>query len=178
MSSPAAAPATGCLPWLTPGQRQQLHGCLEELGRAPGWSGALPVVLLERCWLRLRRLTVAELACRLPPDAAAEAPELARYRELVAGGLSGWAAELRCWDEFGASSCQAAQRRLWQRQEQGNHGWTLERYGDLVRTYRHSVETAGPRRLPLLVLARPDSPEPHQLHWLSAKGVSMRHTCA
>lgn len=174
--------ATPALPWFSPRQRQLLQGWMAELGQAREWSGSLPVALLERCWLRLRAIPVAELALALPPDASAAAPELERYRELVGAGLSAWSAQMHCWQEFGAASCQQAQRRFWQCQERGNHGWTLADYADLVDRYRRSVEGAGAegsgRRLPLLVLARPASGEAHQLHWLEPLGSPMRHTCA
>ena len=55
------------LPWLSPRQRQQLNGWIGELRQASGWQGRLPVALLERCWLRLRAVPVAELAQALPP---------------------------------------------------------------------------------------------------------------
>ncbi len=169
------------LPWFSPCQRQQLNGWIAELRQGPGWSGHLPVALLERCWLRLRAIPVAELALELPPDASAAAPELERYRQLLGAGLPAWSAQMHCWQEFGAASCQQAQRRFWQRQEQGNHGWTLARYVALIEAYRRSVESPDlggtPRRLPLLVLARPASREAHQLHWLEPLGSPMRHTC-
>ncbi len=175
----SAAPA---LPWFSPRQQAQLQGWMAELQRAPLWSGSLPVAVLERCWMRLRAIPVAALARVLPPVASAAAPELERYRQLVEAGLPAWSAQIHCWQEFGAVSCQEAQRRFWQRQEQGNHGWTLARYVHLIETYRRSVERTGlegsARRLPLLVLARPGSREGHQLHWLEPQGRPMRHTCA
>lgn len=170
----------GGLPWLSPRQVVQLNGWIEDLRRAQQWGSGLPVALLEPCWLRLRVIPVAELALVLPPDASAAAPELARYRQLVGQGLAGWAAQIHCWEEFGAANCQAAQRRFWSCQEQGNHGWTLARYAALIETYRRSVEmaaAAAKRRLPLLVLARSDSREVHTLHWLEPLGQPMRHTC-
>ncbi len=166
------------LPWLSERQRGQLHTWLEELRRAPGWSGDLPVALLDRCWLSLRAVPVAALAGRLPPDASAEAPELTRYRQLIALGVPGWTAQQQCWEEFGNASCQLAQQRFWECQEQGNHDWTLARYLALVQAYRESLASGSPRRLPLLVLARPGSGDPHQLHWLQPLGLPMRHTCA
>jgi len=166
------------LPWLSPRQRQLLNGWIAELRQARGWQGQLPVALLERCWLQLRAVPVAELAQVLPPDASALAPELQRYRQLIDQGVPGWSAQMHCWDEFGAAHCQAAQQRFWRRQEQGNHGWTLSRYAALIETYRRSLELeASQRRLPLLVLARPGSRDAHRLHWLEPLGQPMRHTC-
>ncbi|KMM16334.1 hypothetical protein [Synechococcus sp. GFB01] len=166
------------LPWLSERQRGQLRTWLDELRRAPGWSGHLPVALLDRCWLRLRSVPVAALAARLPPDTSADAPELTRYRQLIARGLPGLTAQQLCWEEFGSASCQLAQQRFWQCQERGNHGWTLARYLELVQAYRERMESDAPRELPLLVLARPGSDDAHQLHWLQPLGLSMRHTCA
>ncbi len=163
---------------LTPRQSQRLRGWQGELERAQGWSTALPVVLLERCWLRLQAVPLIELPRVLPADASAEAPELVRYRELRAAGLSSWDAEQRCWLEFGSAACQEALRRLWTQQERDPQGWTLSHYLALLASYRRQMEGAGPRQLPLLVLARAGSREPHRLWWLQGEGQSMRHTCA
>lgn len=166
------------LPWLSERQWRQLAGWLADLQLAETWHGGLPVALLERPWLRLRSVTVAELARVLPPDASAEAPELERYRQLTASGMAPWTAQLRCWEEFGQASCQAAQRRFWLCQEQRNQNWNLERYTTLIRMYRTSLDQPAPRRLPLLVLAEADGNAGHQLHWLHPQGRSIRHTCA
>lgn len=166
------------LPWLTDQHRRVLQGLFDELQQAAGWTGNLPVLLLDRCWLRLQTVPISELAWRLPPEASCEAPELVRYRDLLQRGVSPWDAQLQCWEEFGASSCQQALQRFWACREGPDHGWTLQRYGDLVRQYRDSLEASSNRRLPLLVLARPGSRERHRLHWLEAAGLAMRHTCA
>jgi hypothetical protein len=170
------------LPWVSPRQRDQLNGWIAELREASTWSGTLPVALLERCWLRLRAIPIADLALELPPDATAAVPELQRYRQLISQGLPGWSAQIQCWEEFGAANCQAAQRRFWQCRDRGNHGWTLARYAALVETYRRSVELGSEnrsrRRLPLLVLARAGSRDAHTLHWLEPIRQPMRHTCA
>ena len=65
---------------LTSRQRSQIQAWAAELEAAPSWCGSLPVAVLERCWLRLRRVPVEQLATLLPPDASGEAPELVRYR--------------------------------------------------------------------------------------------------
>lgn len=166
------------LPWLSERQQRQLRGWLLELASAPGWHGGLPVVLLDRPWLRLRAVPVAELAMVLPPNASADAPELERYRQLIARGQPAWIAQLQCWEEYGQASCQAAQRRLWQSQEQGRLGWTLAHYSALLASYRASLEPGVSRRLPLLVLAEPQGRTSHQLLWLQPQGRSIGHTCA
>lgn len=159
-------------------QRGDLATWQGAVERAPGWCGTLPVALWERAWLRLSAVPVATLARVLPPDSSGEAPELVRYRELVRAGLSGWQAEQQCWLEFGSEACQQALRRHWQAQEQDRHRWTLRRYLQLVDCYRRQLEPGAARQLPLLVLGRPGSGEPHALLWLRGSRPPMRHTCA
>lgn len=62
----------------TPSQRRQLLGWQADLASTSAWSGELPVVVHERCWLRLRAVPVGQLARQWPPDCSAEAPELTR----------------------------------------------------------------------------------------------------
>lgn len=163
---------------LTPRQRHQLRQWQAELASASGWSGSLPVALLDRCWLRLRSVPVAQLASLLPPDASAEAPELVRYRHWLARGLDGWQAESLCWQEFGSGACQEALRRHWQQQETNPRNWTLDRYLNLISFYRHQFSRQAERQLPLLVLGRGGTRDPHLLLWLQGSWLSMRHTCA
>jgi hypothetical protein len=144
------------------------------------------VLLLDRCWLRLSAQTLASLPYHLRPDSSAEAPELVRYRELRASGLEPWQAQQLCWEEFGPEACRQAQRHLWQTQEQGNRGWTLERYLALRADYRQRWHHERPRPVPLLVLAREHPAmapaQEHQLLWLCPRADEperpMRHTCA
>jgi len=163
---------------LTAKQRHQIGAWATELQAAPSWHGDLPVAVLERCWLRLRRVPVAHLARLLPPDASADAPELVRYRAWIAAGQPAWSAQLRCWQEFGQPACHQALRHFWSQQERGNHGWTLTVYLRCLATYRRQFEAGAARALPLIVLARPGQGEGHQLHWLTPLGRPMRHTCA
>jgi len=162
-------------PWqtlaLTPRQRRLIAEQWHGLQRQASWHGRLPVLLLNRCWLRLEVVAVAELARLLPPDSTAEAPELARFRELRQGGIDGGLAETLCWQEFGPEACQAALRRHWQARDRGNHGWTLAAYLAFLSRYRAAVEGPGRRPLPLVVLARSSQPDPHQLHWLPDPGA-------
>ena len=162
---------------LTQRQQQRLESLLASLQRERHWHGALPVLLLDRSWLRLQPVEVQQLAQRLPPDATAEAPELVRYRQLQAAGLTALAAQEQCWQEYGREACSQALRRFWQRQEQGNHGWTLSTYLELLAAYRRQLEQAGATPLPLLVLAREGSGEPHHLRWCWPPTPPMRHTC-
>jgi hypothetical protein len=73
--------------------------------------------------------------------------------------------------------CQRALQTFWASKERPNHGWTARRYRTLVSLYRDCIER-GIDTVPMLVLARQGSSEPHQLHWLTARPPMMRHTCA
>jgi hypothetical protein len=173
------------LPLLTPRQQALVDREMRRVQAARSWDGDLPVLLLERCWLRLTVLPVRDLARRLPTDVTAEAPELVRYRELLEAGHPAWCAQQIAWEEFGSQACREALRRHWQAQDRGNHGWTLQRYLELVRHYRHGIEHRRRRAVPLIVLARAgEDPrrEGHRLLWLRPGGGdharAMRHTCA
>lgn len=176
--------AAGNRPLLTERQRQEVRRCQMEIQASPGWHGGLPVLLLDRCWLRLQRLPVDELLLRLPPDGSRDAPELERYRRLRSDGHPDWQAQQLCWEEFGSAACRQALLRFWEAQERGDHGWSLAAYNHLIREYRGVVESGRSAAVPLLVLARADETgrrEPHRLHWL-APGADeadrpMRHTC-
>ena len=157
---------------------------LQGLQQASCWDGELPVVLLDRCWLRLEVLPIAGLCRRLPPDASREAPELVRYRELLDRGLPALEAQQMCWSEFGPQACHQAQRRFWNACEQGLRVWTLEDFLSLLEGYRLRFNHCRPRPLPLLVLAREGEALQggrHQLIWLDAADLGddrpMRHNC-
>ncbi|NBQ20666.1 MAG: hypothetical protein EBU30_02950, partial [Synechococcaceae bacterium WB6_3B_236] len=62
------------LPLLESLQRQ-LQRCQRQLQLEKTWHGKLPVLLLNRCWLRLESLTVSQLLARIPVDSSAHAPE-------------------------------------------------------------------------------------------------------
>lgn len=169
---------------ILPRHLQEAERQLQRLQQARRWDGELPVLLLDRCWLRLEVLPIAGLCRRLPPDASREAPELVRYRELLDRGLPALVAQQMCWNEFGALACHQAQRRFWQASEQGLRVWTLEDFLNLLEGYRHSFANGRPRPLPLLVLAREGEALQggrHQLHWLEPSDFGedrpMRHTC-
>ena len=161
---------------LTPRLQAQADQLLAQQQLEISWHGDLPVLLLDRCWLRLQVVTVQRLALTLPPDTSAEAPELVRYRSLLQQGLTELEAQEQCWQEFGREACAEALRRFWLMQEQGNHGWTLPAYLQLLAHYRQQVESPGPTSLPLLVLARHGSNEVHHLSWCWPTTPPMRHT--
>jgi len=176
-------------PTFSPGQLSRARAAAHGLSQAREWSGQLPVLLLNRCWLRLTVVPLERLALELPPDLSREAPELEHWRALVEAGHPPWQAQQLCWLEYGAEACQLALRRYWNARENHSPGWTLERYLDLVATYRQSFISGCPRLLPLIVLARPAvagaDPAPvedHGLFWLRPDLTiverAMRHTCA
>ena len=82
---------------LTPRQQQQTEALVALQQQEAHWHADLPVLILERCWLRLQSVSVADLAGVLPPDSSAEAPELVRFRELLQQGLDHLEAEEVCW---------------------------------------------------------------------------------
>lgn len=157
--------ASGLFSALTTRQRLQLEQHLGDLQGPISWHGDLPVALFDRCWLRLEIVALKHLANRLPPDATADAPELVRYRQLLTDGMPALAAQEQCWHDFGLEACQQAQSRFWRRQDLGNQGWTLQSYLNLLKTYRQRLTRANQRALPVLILARTDSAEAHQLTW-------------
>lgn len=150
-------------------QQEQVRAALAELAAAEGWHAALPVLLLERCWLRLSRVDVGRLAGRLPPDGSEAAPELVRFRELVAAGLDPALAQQECWLEFGPEACQQAQTMLWRSHAPDRRDWTLDRYLALLADYRRRLRRPAPRPVPLIVLPRAGSGDPHRLHWLGER---------
>ncbi len=160
---------------LSSSQRLRTDGLLAQQ-QGYGWQGELPVLLLERCWLRLEPVSVQGLARVLPPDASGAAPELVRFRDLKGSGLEACLAEQLCWQEFGRGAVQQALRRYWSAQEAGNHGWTLDRYLAFLAEYRRWMEADGPKPIPLVVLARSGAPEPHRIEWCWPSPTPMRHT--
>ena len=120
---------------------------------------------------------MSELHRWLPPDGCEDAPELSRYRELVALGWSPLQAQEQCWQEFGDDDCRIALQRFWASQHDRKHDWTLQRYLAMISRYRQSIE-AGITTIPMLVLPRSGAATDHQLHWVSDSTPPMRHTCA
>ena len=162
---------------LTDAQHLGLSQVLNEVRRKGIWSWKLPVLLRDRCWLRLTRIQLCELQRHLPPNGRDEAPELMHYRLLVAEGLDPLIAQQTCWQDFGAEDCQRALQDYWQSRTIPDHGWTAKRYRQLVSLYRENIER-GIAAVPMLVLARKESEDQHQLLWITDSTPTMRHTCA
>ena len=161
---------------LTSRQRRGLHQLMHAVERSHTWSWDLPVLIRQRCWLRLDHIRLDQLHRWRPPDARADAPELVHFRQLRAQGLSELEAEQACWQEFGMGHCRQALQRFWESQDDAGQHWTTRHYLELVSRYRRSFETGQPC-IPMLVLARNGSKTGHQLHWLPVGTPSMRHTC-
>ena len=124
---------THALTGLTERQQRGLIEVLDEVRRADGWSWQLPVLLRERCWLRLSRTPLTQLHRLLPPDGRDEAPELVHYRRLLNQGMDPLLAQQNCWHDFGIEDCQRALQDYWNSRDTTIHGWTAERYRQLVR---------------------------------------------
>ena len=151
---------------LTKTQLLGLNDVLLDVRKADCWSWELPVLVRDRCWLRLDRIALSDLTRYLPPDGRDEAPELTHYRLLMAEGVDPLLAQQTCWQEFGMEDCQRALLAYWQSSAQTNHGWTASRYRQLVSRYRTRVER-DITTVPMLVLARRESEEHHQIHWIT-----------
>lgn len=151
---------------LTTTQRLGLSDVLQDVGKTGAWSWELPVLLRDRCWLRLDRIRLSQLMSHLPPDGRDEAPELMHYRQLIAEGIEPLLAQQTCWQEFGMEDCQRALQAYWQGRDRTNHGWSARRYRQLVSLYRDHFER-GEATVPMLVLARRETAEEHEIHWIT-----------
>ena len=151
---------------LTEAQRLGLRDLLMDVSQARDWSWELPVLLRDRCWLRLDRIQLNQLLRHIPPDGRDEAPELTHYQRLMAVGSDPLLAQQKCWQEFGMEDCQRALHEYWESRDRANHGWTARRYRQLVSIYRDQIER-GVAAVPMLVLARQDTAEEHQIHWIT-----------
>ncbi len=128
------------------------------------WSTQLPVFLLNRCWLKLEKISIAELSGRLPPDNSEEAPELVFYQNLIKNGHNPILALHESWDQFGIEEFHRALRIYWARREAGNNGWTFKKYIKLITTYRRNIKDSI-ISAPVLVLARDSKGEGHRITW-------------
>ena len=73
---------------LTTRQLLGLQDLLGSLGMSGTWSWDLPVLIRQRCWLRLESIRLNQLHLCLPPDPRGEAPELVHYRRLRVNGIT------------------------------------------------------------------------------------------
>ena len=80
---------------LTPRLEQELARFLQLQQLEQHWHGGLPVLLLDRCWLRLQAVAVERLAAELPPDCTAAAPELEAFRRCCRDGRDVWTQYLK-----------------------------------------------------------------------------------
>ena len=83
----SAPPSQACddgRPLLSASQRQRTEGLLA-LQQGYGWQGELPVLLLERCWLRLEPVSVQSLGQVLPPDASGAAVSVPKTKMFFLG---------------------------------------------------------------------------------------------
>ena len=165
---------------LTESQRIGLHDLLLDVSKARAWSWELPVLLRDRCWLRLDRIRLSDLMRYIPPDGSDEAPELMHYQQLMAQGIDPLLAQQNSWLEFGMEDCQRALHAYWQSCDKTNHGWSAQRYRQLVSLYRDQIEQ-GLASVPMLILARRETYEEHQIHWIThktaLKGLVNRTSC-
>ncbi len=129
------------------------------------WSFDLPVLILDRCWLRLEKITLLELPTRLPPDLSHEAPEMLRYQKLIKEGKPLILAAQQCWDEYGMESFYLALRNCWLKDDIGNHGWTYKKYIKLIKTYKNNIRKSL-ITIPLIILAYHDSRDNHKVFWI------------
>ncbi len=129
------------------------------------WSFDLPVLLLDRPWLKLEKLSLAELFFRIPPDFSEELPEIIFYNELIKQGKTLLTAAQECWYEFGMEDFYRALRHRWTVVDCGNNGWTYKKYIALINQYQFNIEKAI-NKIPLIILAYPDSKENHKLLWI------------
>ena len=129
------------------------------------WSFNLPVLILDRCWLRLDKLELKDLLIRLPPDLSHEAPEMLRYQELIKEGKPLILAAQQCWDEYGIECFYLALRNRWLKEDIGNNGWTYKKYMELINTYKNNVGKSL-ISIPLIILAYRDSNDNHKVVWI------------
>ena len=132
------------------------------------WSFNLPVLILDRCWLRLERLKLKDLAFRLPPDLSNEAPEMLRYQQLIKEGKTLLIAAQQCWEEYGVESFYLALRNRWLKEDIGTNGWTYKKYMELINTYKKNIRKSLVS-IPLIILAYHDSNDMHKVLWIYKK---------
>ncbi|AAQ00236.1 MULTISPECIES: hypothetical protein [Prochlorococcus] len=133
--------------------------------RGKSWTLDLPVLVFDRCWLRLDQVRLIDLPLMLPPDASNEAPEMIYYRKLLSEGKDQLLAVQECWNEFGMEDFHRALRLCWHVNDVGNNGWTYTKYLGLIREYRLKINSSI-NTIPMIILARQDSKDDHKITWL------------
>ncbi len=135
------------------------------------WSWKLPVFLLNRSWLRLKKIHLHELSSYLIIDNSSEAPELRKYFHLQENGHDSLLALQECWNEFGMEEFYRALRAYWDWQSRGNNGWTFNQYISLINQYKAKISKKE-RVLPLIILGAPNTKDKHILKWISRNSLS------
>ena len=134
------------------------------------WSLGFPVFLFDRDWLRLKKVTLYELAKELKPDNSQEAPEIIQYQQLIKKGHDHLLAIQECWNEFGIEDFHRSLRNSSVSKTKGNNGWTFKKYVKLLVKYRQIIENKEVR-IPIIILGRNPN-EDHQLEWISGAFIS------
>ena len=134
------------------------------------WTLTFPVFLFDRDWLRLKKITLYELAKELKPDNSQEAPEIIQYEQLLNEGHDHLLAIQKCWNEFGIEDFHRSLRNSSEWISKGNNGWTFKKYAELLVGYRKFIENKEVR-IPMIILGR-NSKEDHQLEWISQEFIS------
>ena len=133
------------------------------------WSLGFPVFLFDRDWLRLKKVSLYELAKELKPDNSQEAPEIIQYQQLIKKGHDHLLAIQECWNEFGIEDFHRSLRNSSEWNSKGNNGWTFKKYAELIIGYRKIIENKEVS-IPLIILGR-NPKEEHQFEWISEEFI-------
>ncbi len=150
--------------------KKQIDQSLNNL-KGKVWTFNFPILLLNRCWLKLETITASELPIRLPPDNSEEAPELAKFHQLINAGENDLLALQKCWDEFGIEDFHRALRNSWDCKANGNNGWTFKKYISTIGQYRQSI-ALNQLTIPLILLGRQHSKEDHIVQWINSELIT------
>ncbi len=144
--------------------KEDLRKTLKKI-KNESWSWQLPVFLLNRCWLRLEKIKINELALYLPLDNSAEAPELKKYNQRIISGQDSLLALQECWNEFGMEDFYRALRISWKWECIGNKGWTYQKYISFINQYKKKI-IHKELEVPIIVLGRESSKDNHKVRWI------------
>ncbi len=145
-------------------QYQLIESSLKQLDGAT-WDFNLPVLILNRSWLRLEKIKLCDLSKRIPPDNSKEAPELVHYYQLIEKGRDPYLAVQECWWEFGMEDFHKALRNYWVNKERGNYDWTFKKYMSLTVKYKSYIERSI-ISMPIIILGNKSFNENHKIEWL------------